>query len=55
MVAASERAGKLYMVSQSRRYHAGLATYRDLIAAHLGPLGILNADFYLGPHFRRLP
>ncbi len=51
MVAASERAGKLYMVSQSRRYHAGLSTFRDLIASHLGPLGILNADFYLGPHF----
>jgi predicted dehydrogenase len=51
MVTASDRAGKLYMVSQSRRYHAGLATLRDLIATHLGPLGILNTDFYLGPHF----
>jgi predicted dehydrogenase len=51
MVAASERTGLLYMVSQSRRYHAGLAAYRDLIATHLGRLGMLNADFYLGPHF----
>jgi predicted dehydrogenase len=51
MVSASERAGKLYMVSQNRRYNAGLAAFRALIAAHLGPLGILNADFYLGPHF----
>jgi len=51
MVSASERAGKLYMVSQSRRYHAGLSTLRALIEAHLGSLGILNADFYLGPHF----
>ena len=51
MVAASERAGKLYMVSQSRRYNAGLAAYRTLIAEHLGPLGMLNADFFLGPHF----
>ena len=51
MVAASERAGTLYMVSQSRRYNAGLAAYRALIEAQLGPLGMLNADFFLGPHF----
>ncbi|HVA90451.1 MAG TPA: Gfo/Idh/MocA family oxidoreductase [Chloroflexota bacterium] len=51
MIAAAERAGKLYMVSQSRRYDAGLATLRALIDTHLGPLGILNTDFYLGPHF----
>lgn len=51
MVAASERAGKLYMVSQSRRYHAQLQAYRRLIVEQLGTLGILNADFYLGAHF----
>ncbi len=51
MVAASERAGKLYMVSQSRRYHAGLQALHDLIATQTGPLGILNTDFYLGAHF----
>ncbi len=52
MVAASERAGLLYMVSQSRRYNRGLAALRALIAEQLGsPLGILNSDFYLGPHF----
>lgn len=51
MVAASERAGKLYMVSQSRRYNAGLQAFRRLIAARLGPVGILNADFYIGAHF----
>jgi predicted dehydrogenase len=51
MVSAADRAGKLYMVSQSRRYHAGLATFRELIAAHAWPLGILNVDFFLGPHF----
>jgi len=51
MVAASERAGKLYMVSQSRRYNAGLAALRRLIVEQTGPLGILNADFYLGAHF----
>ncbi len=51
MVAASERSGKLYMVSQSRRYHPGLAALRQLIVDRVGPLGILNADFFLGAHF----
>jgi len=51
MVAASEAAGKLYMVSQSRRYDPNIAAYREMILSHLGPLAILNADFYRGPHF----
>lgn len=51
MVAASERAGKLYMVSQSRRYDARLHAYRKLIEAQVGALGILNSDFYIGAHF----
>lgn len=51
MVAASERAGKLYMVSQSRRYDARIHAYRHLIAERLGALGILNSDFYIGAHF----
>src|SRR5262245_40529515 len=41
MVAASERAGKLYMVSQSRRYNAQLRAMRRLIVEHIGELGIL--------------
>jgi predicted dehydrogenase len=51
MVAASEKAGKLYMVSQSRRYDARIQAFRRLIAEHLGPPGILNSDFYIGAHF----
>jgi predicted dehydrogenase len=51
MVAASERAGTLYMVSQSRRYDARLHAYRRLIEQSAGPAGILNADFYIGAHF----
>ena len=51
MVAAAERAGVLYMVSQSRRYNAQLQALRRLIVEQVGELGILNADFYLGPHF----
>lgn len=50
MVAASEKAGRLYMVSQSRRYDERLWAYRRLIES-LGDLGILNVDFFLGPHF----
>ncbi|WP_395089054.1 Gfo/Idh/MocA family protein [Armatimonas sp.] len=51
MVAASEKSGKLYMVSQSRRYDNRIMAYRRLIEKTCGPLGILNADFYIGAHF----
>ena len=51
MVAASERAGRLYMVSQSRRYDPRLHAFRRLVVDHTGELGILNSDFYIGAHF----
>src|SRR5687767_2387666 len=51
MVAESERAGKLYMVSQSRRYDARIHAFRNLITQNLGMLGVLNSDFYIGAHF----
>jgi predicted dehydrogenase len=51
MVAAAERAGTLYMVSQSRRYDANLLALRRLIVEHIGLPGILNSDFYVGAHF----
>ena len=51
MVAASEKANKLYMVSQSRRYDARIHAYRKLIEQEIGALGILNSDFYIGAHF----
>jgi predicted dehydrogenase len=51
MVAASERAGKLYMVSQSRRYDGRVLAFRDAIRKYAGDLGILCSDFFLGPHF----
>ena len=51
MVQASEAAGKLYMVSQSRRYDARIHAYKQLIDRACGPLGILNSDFYIGAHF----
>lgn len=51
MVRASDAAGKLYMVSQSRRYDGRISAYRKLIEENLGRLAILNADFYIGAHF----
>ncbi len=51
MVAASEKSGKLYMVSQSRRYDARLYAFRALIEREVGTPGILNSDFYIGAHF----
>jgi predicted dehydrogenase len=39
------------MVSQSRRYNAGLHPLRRLIVEQTGPPSILNADFYIGAHF----
>ena len=51
MVQASERAGKLYMVSQSRRYDGRLSAFRRMIEKAVGDVGILNADFYIGAHF----
>lgn len=51
MVAASERAGRLYMVSQSRRYDSRLLAFREAVRKYAGNLGILCSDFFLGPHF----
>ncbi len=52
MVAASEKAGKLYMVSQSRRWESRHATVQSTIdAGRLGTLTTLNCDFYIGAHF----
>lgn len=50
MVAAANRTGVRYMVSQSRRYDSRLWAYRSLMQ-HIGEVGILDADFYIGAHF----
>lgn len=52
MVRASEAAGRLYMVSQSRRWdarHAALA--RAVRGGRIGQLTTLACDFFLGAHF----
>ena len=52
MVRASERAGRLYLVSQSRRWDARHETMaRTVTAGRLGRLTTLNCDFFLGAHF----
>jgi predicted dehydrogenase len=52
MVATSEKTGKLYMVSQSRRWEPKHDSYRrSLTNGQLGQLTTINCDFYLAPHF----
>jgi predicted dehydrogenase len=51
MVAAAERADRLYMVSQSRRYNPRLAAFRRLLA-ETGPPAIVTADFFVGARER---
>ncbi len=52
MVATSEKTGKLYMVSQSRRWDTKHATVAATVAAgNIGQLTTLNCDFFLGVHF----
>jgi len=52
MRSAAESSGKLYMVSQSRRYdtnHISLA--QALRAKAVGEITTINCDFYIGAHF----
>jgi len=52
MVRAAERAGKLYMVSQSRRWNpTHLTVQRAVRGGKIGELTTINCDFYIGAHF----
>jgi predicted dehydrogenase len=52
MVAAAQKAGKLYAVIQNRRYDPNVRRLKEFIkGGSLGPLTTLNSDFYLGAHF----
>jgi predicted dehydrogenase len=52
MVATSEATGKLYMVSQSRRWNSNHDVVRRVVqGGDLGRLTTINCDFYLGAHF----
>jgi len=52
MVRAAEAAGKLYMVSQSRRWEARHDAARASLAKRsVGEITTINCDFYIGAHF----
>jgi predicted dehydrogenase len=52
MVATARETGKLFMVSQSRRWDAAHATIAKLVRDRtIGDLTTLNCDFFLGAHF----
>jgi predicted dehydrogenase len=52
MVRVSEETGRLYMVSQSRRWDAKHeAIRRALGAGMIGNVTTINCDFYIGAHF----
>jgi predicted dehydrogenase len=52
MVKLAEETGKMFMVSQSRRWDANHdLTKRVLDSKQLGAITTLNCDFYIGAHF----
>ena len=52
MVAAAQKAGKIYAVIQNRRYDPNVRRLKEFMrSGALGPLTTLNSDFYLGAHF----
>ena len=52
MVQAAERTGRLYMVSQTRRWNVHHDQLRRSVTpAKIGPITAINCDFYLGAHF----
>ncbi|MDI9584747.1 MAG: Gfo/Idh/MocA family oxidoreductase [Acidobacteriota bacterium] len=51
-VAASEKTGRLYMVSQSRRWDPRHDSVRATVAhGSVGDITTINCDFYIGAHF----
>ncbi len=62
IVDAARSSGRSHAVMQNRRYNANIRAYRSLVLGRrlpgedrerdgIGRLGILTADFFLGPHF----
>jgi predicted dehydrogenase len=50
LAAASEVTGKLFMVSQSRRWNPQLFRLREMVA-QLGAIGTITTEFFRAPHF----
>jgi predicted dehydrogenase len=52
MVAAAQKAGRLYAVTQTRRYDVNIRRLRAFLdSGAIGEITTLNADFYIGAHF----
>jgi predicted dehydrogenase len=52
MIRAADKAGRLYMVSQSRRWYPLHDVIRRSVAAGvIGTVTTVNCDFYIGAHF----
>ena len=52
MVRTSEKTGRMYMVSQSRRWNGTHDVVRRMVAGRkIGQLTTINCDFYIGAHF----
>ncbi len=51
LVAAADRAGRVYAIMQNRRYLKTIRAYRDLVQSDIGKSGMINCDFFLGPGF----
>lgn len=50
LAATAEASGQLLMTSQSRRYYASIAAFREQVAT-LGQLGSATTEFFKAPHF----
>ncbi|WP_138945876.1 Gfo/Idh/MocA family protein [Plantibacter sp. M259] len=50
LAATAEVSGQLLMTSQSRRYYASIAAFREQVAT-LGRLGSATTEFFKAPHF----
>jgi len=52
MIAAAQKAGKIFAVIQNRRYERGIRRARTFLeTGAIGPLTTVNSDFYIGAHF----
>jgi len=52
MVEAAERSGRVYAVTQNRRYDPNIRALREFVASgRIGEITTLNSDFYIGAHF----
>jgi predicted dehydrogenase len=52
MLEASAKTGNTYAVMQNRRFNKQIRAFRDFVhSGEIGQPGMINADFFLGPHF----